>query len=86
MNKEPKITNDYDLRIKEDGLICDKDGFLFTGTFYGASGRGFPTGILKVEYKNGLKDGCQEEFNSDEELEKITNYKKGKTRCKRCYR
>ncbi len=38
MNKEPKITNDYDLRIKEDGLICDKDGFLFTGTFYGASG------------------------------------------------
>ena len=77
MNKKLEVFNEHDLLIKKDGLIYNKDGFPFTGTYIGSSGSGFPSGILKAEYKNGLKDGCQEEFNYKEELEKITNYKKG---------
>jgi len=75
MNKEPKVFNEYDLLRKEDGLIYNKDGFLFTGTYCGPSGRGFPSGTLKVEYKNGEQRGLQEHYYKNGQLESSAYYK-----------
>ena len=75
MNKKLEVFNEHDLLIKKDGLIYNKDGFPFTGTYIGSSGSGFPSGILKAEYKNGVQKGLQEHYYKNGHLESSEYWK-----------